>query len=62
MSTARKPAKTAAPEAAEKTVTVDVTPGYLVYFDGQQVGGTLTDVPVDLAQTWQRHGWATLAE
>jgi len=36
MSTARKAAKTAAPEAAEKTVTVDVTPGYLVYFDGSK--------------------------
>jgi len=59
--------KTAAPKAtatpkAEETVTVDVRDGYLVYFDGEQRGGTLTDVPVGIAQTWQRHGWVTLAD
>jgi hypothetical protein len=66
MTTPRKPAarKAAAAKAtqAEATVTVHVTPGYLVYFDGEQRGGTVTDVPVGLAQTWQRHGWARLAE
>lgn len=67
MTATRKPAKTSAVKApaktapAEETVTVDVTPGYLVYHDGEQRGGTLTDVPADLAQTWQRHGWATPA-
>ena len=61
-----KPAarKTAAPKEApaEETMTVNVRDGYLVYHDGEQRGGTLTDVDAGLAQTWQRHGWATLAE
>jgi hypothetical protein len=47
---------------AKETETVHVKDGYLVYFDGEQRGGTLTDVPADLAQTWRRHGWATPAE
>jgi hypothetical protein len=43
-----------------ETVTVRVTDGYAVYFDGEQRGGTLTDVPTDLAYTWERHGWANV--
>ena len=52
----------AAPKTAEETVTVTVRDGYLVYFDGEQRGGTLTGVPAELARTWQRHGWVKVAE
>ncbi len=57
------PRKTAAKETpAKDTVTVHVTPGYLVYHDGEQRGGTLTNVDAGLAQTWVRHGWATVVD
>jgi hypothetical protein len=58
-----KPAarKTTAPKEtpAEDTVTVHVRPGYLVYFDGEQRGGTLR-VPADVAAQWVARGWATV--
>jgi hypothetical protein len=56
MATTRKPATKPEPE---ETVTVHVTPGYLVYHDGEQRGGTLR-VPADVAAQWVARGWATV--
>ena len=60
MATTRKP-KAAEPET-EATVEVHVTPGLLVYFDGQQRDGTLTDVPEALARDWAARGWIEVVE
>ncbi|GAB4597528.1 hypothetical protein MOKP4_38460 [Mycobacterium avium subsp. hominissuis] len=47
---------------AADTVTVTVVEPHLVYHDGEQRGGTLTGVPTDVAEHWQKHGWATIVE
>lgn len=39
-------------------VEVDVAPDTLVYWDGEQRGGTLNAVPYQLAAQWLRRGWA----
>jgi hypothetical protein len=56
---ARKTTAPSKPTQAEETVTVHVTPGYLVYHDGEQRGGTLR-VPADVAAQWVARGWATV--
>jgi hypothetical protein len=43
-------------------VTVKVVEPHLVYHNGEQRSGTLTDVPTDTAEYWGRHGWITLAD
>jgi hypothetical protein len=43
-------------------VTVKVVEPHLVYHDGQQRSGTITGVPADVAEYWQKHGWVTLVE
>jgi hypothetical protein len=55
--TTRKP-RTAKPSS--ELVTVKVVEPHLVYFNDEQRDGTLTGVPVDVAQYWQRHGWCTI--
>ncbi len=42
------------------TVTVTVVPPFLVFFNDEQRGGTLTGVPTDTAEQWARHGWVTI--
>lgn len=42
----------------DTVVTVDVLEGYLVCIDGKQTGGRVT-VPAEVAEQWQRAGWAT---
>jgi hypothetical protein len=44
------------------TVTIKVVEPHLVYFDGEQRSGTLTGVPADVAEYWQRHCWVTLID
>ncbi len=41
------------------TVTVTVTDGWaVVYVNGEQHGGgSVVDVPIDLAEQWQQLGW-----
>jgi hypothetical protein len=51
-----------APASDSTTVTVEVVAPHLVYHDGEQRAGTLTGVPADLAEHWERHGWATVVE
>jgi hypothetical protein len=56
--------KAPAPKPAEdkdNTVTIQVTPGVLVFHDGAQRGGTL-QVPREDAEVWAARGWVTLAE
>ncbi len=48
--------------AAAEPVTVTVVEPHLVFHDGEQRGGTLTDVPADTAEYWERHGWVTLVD
>jgi hypothetical protein len=43
-------------------VTVKVVEPHLVYHDGEQRSGTLTHVPADIAEYWQKHGWATIVD
>ena len=43
--------------AAPDTVTVHVNPGTLVFWEGQQQGGTIDGVPAAVAEAWARHGW-----
>jgi hypothetical protein len=43
-------------------VTVKVVEPHLVYHNGEQRGGTLTDVPADVAEHWERHGWVTTVQ
>ncbi|OBF00384.1 hypothetical protein [Mycobacterium sp. 852002-10029_SCH5224772] len=50
------------PASDHSTVTVNVNEPHLVYHDGEQRGGTLTGVPTDVAEHWQRHGWATIVD
>lgn len=50
------------PRPSSDTVTVTVTEPHLVYHDGEQRTGTLTGVPADTAEHWERHGWATIVE
>ncbi|MDW5612076.1 hypothetical protein [Mycolicibacterium sp. D5.8-2] len=52
--------RTAAKPADTDTVTVTVTAPHLVYWDGDQRGGTITGIPTDTAQHWAKHGWATI--
>ncbi len=35
---------------------------HLVCFDGEQRGGTLTNVPAEVAECWERHGWVTVVD
>jgi hypothetical protein len=60
MATARRPA--AAKTEPEATVTVHVTPGLVVFHDGQQRGGTLTGVPETVARDWAARGWVELVD
>jgi hypothetical protein len=55
----RKPPAAKAESAQQTVTTVNVKPGYLVFHDGQQRGGTLTGVPVEVAEVWRRHHWVT---
>jgi hypothetical protein len=41
---------------------VDVTPGIVVYWDGEHRSGRLHDVPTYLAMHWRKHSWATIAD
>ena len=50
------------PRPSSDTVTVTVTEPHLVFFDGEQRGGTLTGVPADTAAHWERHGWVTVED
>jgi hypothetical protein len=53
---------TAKPEPkpkSEDTVTVEVTPGVLVFHDGEQRGGTL-QAPKDDAEMWAGRGWVQI--
>jgi hypothetical protein len=45
---------------ADTLCTVDVTPGRLVYWDGQQRGGTLRDVPKHIAMQWLQARYASV--
>lgn len=54
----RRTAKTVDPEK----VTIEVVAPHAVYWDGEQRGGTLTDVDREVAQHWVKHGWATITE
>jgi hypothetical protein len=49
-----------APKPSTDTVTVTVVEPHLVYHDGEQRSGTLTDVPTDTAEYWVKHGWITI--
>jgi hypothetical protein len=40
--------------------TVDVTHGFVVFWDGAQRSGRLHDVPAYLAMFWRKHGWASI--
>ncbi|MEE2855399.1 MAG: hypothetical protein VX424_22420 [Actinomycetota bacterium] len=51
-----------APANDGTTVTITVVDPHLVFHDGEQRSGTLTGVPADVAEHWQRHGWATIVE
>jgi hypothetical protein len=51
-----------APAHDRSTVTVTVTEPHLVFHDGEQRAGTLTGVPADVAEHWQRHGWVTIVD
>lgn len=42
------------------TVTVTVVDPHLVFHDGEQRSGTLHNVPTDVAEHWERHGWVTI--
>ena len=50
------------PATTSGTVTVTVVEPHLVYHDGEQRSGTLTNVPADTAEHWQRHGWVTVVD
>jgi hypothetical protein len=52
--TTRKPR---AAKPSSETVDVRVVPPHLVFHNDEQRDGTLTGVPVDVAQYWARHGW-----
>jgi hypothetical protein len=39
---------------------VTVVEPHLVFHDGEQRSGTLTDVPADTAEYWERHGWVSV--
>jgi hypothetical protein len=54
--------KRRAPKVSSDTVTVTVVEPHLVYFDGEQRSGVLTDVPADTAAHWEHHGWATITD
>ena len=41
-------------------VTVTVVELHLVYHDGEQRSGVMTDVPADTAEHWVKHGWVTI--
>ncbi|WP_231989786.1 hypothetical protein [Mycobacterium sp. 852002-51057_SCH5723018] len=47
---------------ANDGTTVTVTGPHLVFHDGEQRAGTLTGVPADTAEHWQRDGWVTIIE
>jgi hypothetical protein len=55
MATTRKPAAKPEPEL----VTVTVTPGFLLFVDGEQRSGTLK-VTEAQAREWAERGWATV--
>ena len=42
------------------TDSVKVVEPHLVYHDGEQRSGVLTDVPADTFAHWERHGWVTI--
>jgi hypothetical protein len=45
------------------TVRMTVTDGWAVYVDGEQHGGgSVVDVPADLAEQWQERGWAQVVD
>jgi hypothetical protein len=48
------------PKPSSDTVTVTVTEPHLVFHDGEQRSGVLTDVPADTAAHWAKHGWVTV--
>jgi hypothetical protein len=49
-----------APKPSSDTVTVTVVEPHLVFHDGEQRSGTLTNVAADTAEYWARHGWVTI--
>jgi hypothetical protein len=55
--TAPKATDTAAEDRAADTVTVKVRAPHLVYWDGEQRGGTLHGVDRQTAEQWKRDGW-----
>lgn len=61
MATTRKHKTAEAEEPEVVTVEVRVTPGLLVFHDGEQRGGVL-QVPADVAQDWVSRGWVTAVE
>jgi hypothetical protein len=52
--------KRRAPQPSTDNVTVTVVEPHLVYHDGEQRSGTLTDVSADTAEHWANHGWVTI--
>ncbi len=56
------PRRPAAKAADTTTVTVHVVEPHAVYWDGQQRGGTFTDVDRQAAEHWAKHGWVTISE
>ncbi|MCZ0732212.1 hypothetical protein [Mycolicibacterium iranicum] len=50
------------PRLSGDTVTVEVTEPHAVFWQGEQRSGTLTDVPVELADHWTRRGWVARVE
>ncbi|MDT5096406.1 MAG: hypothetical protein QOC76_143 [Mycobacterium sp.] len=52
--------RTQSKRATGDSVTVTVVEPHLVFHDGEQRSGTLTDVPADTAEYWERHGWVSV--
>jgi hypothetical protein len=45
------------------TVKVTICDGWAVFHDGEQHGGgSVVDIPTDLAEQWQQLGWAKAAD
>ena len=53
----RKAADTTPKDRTADTVTVKVLAPHLVYWDGEQRGGTLRGVDRETAEQWARDGW-----
>jgi hypothetical protein len=52
--------KSRAAKPSSDTVTVTVVEPFLVYHDGEQRSGTLTNVAADVAEHWAKHLWVTI--